>query len=64
MCGAQAVQGMCAVAAWSKEGEMCSGRALPKGCGGRGGERARGGAERTQNIPDMLVTLDVSKLSG
>ena len=56
---------MCAVAAWSKWGEMCSGKESPaQGLRGAGEGGARGGAERTSNIPDMLVTLDVSKLSG
>ena len=37
---------------------MCTGRARLKAVG------ARARAERTENIQPMLVTLDVSKLSG
>ena len=37
----------------------CTGRARLKAVGGRGTH-----AERTMNIPRMVVTLDVSKLSG
>ena len=40
------------------------GESPAQGLRGPGGERARGGAERTPNIIDMVVTLDVSKLSG
>ena len=36
----------------------CTGRARPKAVG------ARARAERTQNMSYMVVTLDVSKLSG
>ena len=36
----------------------CTGRAPTQGCGG-----ARARAERTKNIPCMVVTLDVSKVS-
>ena len=32
-------------------------------CGGLGGQSTRGRA-RTRNMPNMIVTLDVSKLSG
>ena len=37
---------------------MCTGRARLKAMG------ARARAERTANMPSMVVTLDVSKLSG
>ena len=37
---------------------MCTGRAPTQGLG------ARARAERTENMPPMVVTLDVSKLSG
>ena len=41
--------------------EACTGKARFKACGGQG-PRAR--AERTANMPLMVLTLEVSKLSG
>ena len=53
-CGPGGVRALCVAATQS----ACTGRARLKA----GGARAR--AERTQNIDNMVVTLDVSKLSG
>ena len=53
-CGPGGVRALCVAATQS----ACTGRARLKA----GGARAR--AERTQNMEYMVVTLDVSKLSG